>query len=121
MKRLALGILVVVGLVITAVAVAQQRGEPFNNQQRLMGSASLSAATAPAAVASDLIVMPTGEKGMLTVVDPRMRAIAVYHIDPANGKIALRSVRNIQWDLQIMDLNNENPVPQQIHSLLEQR
>ena len=58
---------------------------------------------------------------MLTVVDPRQRVLCVYHIDLATGKIALKSVRNIQWDLQINDLNNENPLPQEIRSLLDQR
>ena len=80
---------------------------------------------APAAAAgSELIVVPTslGDKGqMLTVVDPRQRVLSVYHIDLATGKIALKSVRNIQWDLQMTYLNNENPLPQEIRSLLEQR
>ncbi len=71
-----------------------------------------------------MIVVSTavGEKGLLlTVVDPRRKAIGVYHIETATGKITLKSVRNIQWDLQITDLNNENPLPQEIRSLLEQR
>ena len=58
---------------------------------------------------------------MLTVVDPRQRVLSVYHIELATGKIALKSVRNIQWDLQMTDLNNEKPFPQEIRSLLEQR
>ena len=58
---------------------------------------------------------------MLTVVDPRQRVLSVYHIDVATGKIALKSVRNIQWDLQIDDLNNDKPLPQEIRSSLEQR
>ena len=109
MKRAMLGILVGVGFVIAAVAVAEQRGE--NSAQRGTPPTAL-----PAMAGTELIVVPTslGEKGqMLTVVDPRQRVLCVYHIDMATGKIALKSVRNIQWDLQINDLNNENPLPQE--------
>jgi nitrogen fixation protein len=113
MKRAILGILVGLGLAMAAMALAEQRGEILNPR----GAVSLAAGT-------ELIVVPNsvGDKTqMLTVVDPRQRAMAVYHIDTATGKITLRSVRNIQWDLQISDLNNDNPLPQQIRSLLEQR
>ena len=117
MKLAMLGTFVGVGIVLVAVAVAQQRGE--NAAQRGMPLVA-----APATAGSELIVVPTalGEKGqMLTVVDPRQRVLCVYHIDVTTGKIALKSVRNIQWDLQITQLNNEDPLPQQIRSLLEQR
>jgi hypothetical protein len=116
MKRAILGTLLVVG-VIVAVAVAEQRGDG-------LGQRGTPPTSAPAAAGSEMIVVPTtlGEKGqMLTVFDPRQRVVCVYHIDLATGRIALKSVRNIQWDLQINELNNENPLPQQIRSLLEQR
>ena len=47
--------------------------------------------------------------------------MAVYHIDPSGGKIKLLSVRNVQFDMQVMDLNSDKPSPQEIRSLLEQR
>ena len=119
MKRAVLGSLVCVGLVMAAVGAAGQRGEVF--AQRLTPPAT----PAPPAVAgSELIVVPAtlGDKGqMLTVVDPRQKVVCVYHIDLATGKIALRSVRNIHWDLQMTYMNNENPLPQEIQSLLEQK
>lgn len=100
---------------MVTVAAAQQRGEPH---------VARGAAAPLAAAGTELIVVPNsvGDKTqMLTVVDPRQRALAVYHVDATSGKISLKSVRNIQWDLQISDLNNENPLPEQIRSLLEQR
>ena len=119
MKRAILGTLVGVGLVMAAAAIAEPRGE------YLAQRGTPPATSAPMASAgTELIVVPTSlsEKvQMLTVVDPRQRVLSVYHIDMATGKIALKSVRNIQWDLQINDLNNENPLPQQIRSLLEQK
>ena len=118
MKRAILGTLVGMGLVMAAAAVAEPRGE-------YLAQRGAPATSAPTAVAgTELIVVPTslGDKTqMLTVVDSRQRVLSVYHIDTATGKIALKSVRNIQWDLQINDLNNENPLPQQIQSLLQQK
>ena len=117
MKRMVLGTLLGVGLVTAAIAVAQQRGDVYAQH-------AAPASPGPAAAGSELIVVPTslGEKGqMLTVVDPRQRALSVYHIDLLTGKITLKSVRNIQWDLQMAYLNNESPLPQEIRSLLEQR
>jgi len=117
MKCWVLGTLVGVGLV-TAVALAEQRGDMF-------GQRPTAAVPAPAATAgAELIVVPAsiGEKAqMVTVIDPRQRVLSVYHIDLVTGKIALKSVRNIQWDLQMAYLNNESPLPQEIRSLLEQR
>lgn len=118
MRRTVLGTLLIAGLLTAAAALAQQRGDLFAQRP-------VSAAPAPAAaIGAELIVVPTalGEKGqILTVVDPRQRVLSVYHIDLATGKIALKSVRNIQWDLQMTYLNNETPLPQEIRSLLEQR
>jgi hypothetical protein len=117
MKRAVLGALLSVGLVMAAVAAAEQRGET-------PGQRAMPMAPAPAVAAgTELIVVPTplADKGqMLTVVDPRQRVISVYHIDLA-GKITLKGVRNIQYDLQMLYLNNDNPLPQEIRSLLEQR
>jgi len=97
------------------VAVGDQRGEVLAQR----------AAPAPAvASGTELIVVPTslGDKSqMLTVVDPRQRVVAVYHIESTTGKIALKSVRNISGDLQMLSLNNEPPLPQEIRSLLDQR
>ena len=115
MKRAVLGSLLVLGLVMVAVAVGQQRGDLVGGQR---------ATAAPAAASgTELIVVPTplGEKGqMLTVVDARQRVLSVYHID-ATGKIALRSVRNIHWDLQIENYNSDNPSPREMRSLVEQK
>src|SRR5438046_10430035 len=41
----------------------------------------------------------------LTVIDPRMQVISVYHLDLPTGTLTLKSVRNIRWDLQIVQFN----------------
>jgi len=110
-----LGSLLVLGLVMAAVAVGDQRGDGINQR----------ATSAPVATSgTELIVVPTvlGERGqMLTVVDPRQRVLSVYHIDLVTGKIALKSVRNITWDLQIEAFDNEGLLPREIRSASEKR
>jgi hypothetical protein len=57
----------------------------------------------------------------ITLIDPRTRVMSVYHIDRGTGGITLRSVRNVQWDLQLDEFNGNSPSPREIQSLLQQR
>jgi hypothetical protein len=118
MKRMMLGTLLGFLVAVAAVVAAEQRNDGFVPR----GTPPVAMATPTAG--SELIVTPTivGDKTqVLTVVDPRQRVLSVYHIELATGKIALKSVRNLQWDSQIMYLNNEPPLPQEIRSQMEQR
>lgn len=68
------------------------------------------------------LATPVGEnRQMLTIVDPRTRAICVYHVEMASGAIALKSVRNIHWDLQMTDYNGVSPLPGELRSMLGQK
>jgi hypothetical protein len=116
MKQAMLGALVV-GLVVAAFVVVGRNDQAMAQQQPR-------AAAVPPGVGGDLIVVPmtTGDKSqLLSIVDPRQRMLCVYRVDPTTGKIALKSARNLNWDLQMTYLNNEAPLPQEIQSLLEQR
>jgi hypothetical protein len=57
----------------------------------------------------------------VTVIDPKREVLSVYHIELASGVIALRSVRNIHWDLQMSDYNGQKPLAKEIQALSEQR
>jgi hypothetical protein len=57
----------------------------------------------------------------LTVVDPESRVLGVYHIDSTSGEIVLKSVRNIHWDLQMIEFNGTSPLPREIRSRLDNR
>jgi|SRR5262245_18820575 len=77
-----------------------------------------------AASSADLLALShEGADGrqQVTIVDPRQRVMAVYSIDRANGSIALKSVRNLQWDLMIEDYNSGTPAPRDIRALKEQQ
>jgi hypothetical protein len=66
------------------------------------------------------IELPDGRQ-QTTVIDVRTRTMAVYHINPQTGVIALKSVRNLGWDLQIDDYNSGKPQPREIRALVERR
>jgi hypothetical protein len=113
MRAAVLGALVGAGLVWVAVGALDHRNEVF--AQRL-------APYQQAESGGDLVVVPgpVGEKGqLLTVIDQKRQTMSVYHIHQVTGKIALRSVRNIQWDLQLTYLDNEGLLPREIQALLE--
>jgi hypothetical protein len=58
---------------------------------------------------------------VLTVVDPDLGSIAVYHVDKISGDIELRSVRKIEWDLVLEEYNGckSSPHPAEIRSMLK--
>lgn len=76
----------------------------------------------------------TGETGLLavtttvdaqhqqiTVIDPGTRVLGVYHVDLSTGEVALKSVRNMHWDLQMMEFNGTSPMPDEVRSILERQ
>jgi hypothetical protein len=115
MRTVVLGSLVVAGLVITAAAVTANPNEGL--PQRAIANGSFG-------TDGQLIALSTsvGDKyQQVTVIDPKSQAMSVYHIDLADGKIRLRSVRNFHWDLQMVHLNGATPLPREIQLLLEQQ
>jgi hypothetical protein len=65
---------------------------------------------------------PAGEHGQqITVIDPETRTMAVYHIDTVSGEIVLKSVRNLHFDLKMIEFNGTSPLPGEIRTILEQR
>ena len=86
------------------------------------GNHAFAQRTSPAAD-GDLIAlaMPLADgRQVLTVVDPRLRVVSVYHVEPSGG-ITLKSVRNVNWDLQMEAFNSAAPLPHDIRAQLEQR
>lgn len=63
-----------------------------------------------------------GQNGqILTVIDTKAHALAVYRIDPANpkGALKLEAARQYQWDLQLAEYNNLPPEVAAIESTVK--
>ena len=110
------GYCVLIGIAVGAVALAVEF--PQAQAQRVP------AERAPPA--DQLIALPfeaADGKQQITIVDPRTRVIAVYQVDKVNGSLALRSVRNVHWDLLMEEYNTSHgtPTPREIRVLAEQR
>ncbi len=61
-------------------------------------------------------LLPTGVQ-QLVVLDREDRALAVYHVEPAQGKIQLKSVRRIVWDLKMEQFNADAPLPGELRNI----
>jgi hypothetical protein len=77
------------------------------------------------AVPSDQLIALSFDLGdgrqQVTMVDPRQRVLAVYHIDKASGGIAMKGVRNVQWDLLMEDFNSAGaPTPREVRAISQQ-
>jgi hypothetical protein len=113
MRTVMLGSLVVAGLVLAAMGMEPNRNVVF---------AQRSTSVQPALPEGQLIALSTtvGEQyQQLSVIDPKSRVLAIYHVDLKSGEVALCSVRNIHWDLQMDSFNTKTPLPQEVQSLLE--
>ncbi|MGD9723539.1 MAG: hypothetical protein AB7O59_19345 [Pirellulales bacterium] len=112
MRIAVVGVCAVGGLALAAAAFAVGPSD---------GHAQKSAAVSPGGGGLVTLVTSSSDSGQqLTVIDPETRAMAVYHIDAANGVIVLKSVRNIHYDLRMIEFNGTNPLPGEIRALLEQ-
>ena len=68
-------------------------------------------------VGDDVFVMgmPVGEAGHRVIIfDKPHYTLAVYEVDTLAGRIALRSVRNVRWDLSLDDFNSLTPKPNEV-------
>jgi len=112
MKTAVLGVLVGAGLVMAAAATPgisedfTRRAGPYA-QVRADG---------------DLIALSTvvaDKYQQVVVLDPKAHVMSVYHVELASGTVQLRCVRNIHWDLQMMDFNGTVPLPREIQAHIQ--
>lgn len=100
---------------VAGVSATPKEGQEFSSSQWTIP-------TAPAGEGQIIAFSTTvGDKyQQVILIDPKSRAMSVYHIDLPDGKIRLRSVRNFHWDLQLIHLNGQPPLPREIQTILEQ-
>ncbi len=115
MRAAMLGALVGVGLALVAV------GATPDGRQTLTPRAGPHGAVRPSGDLIALSVTVDNRFQQVTVIDPKLRAMSVYHIELATGKIEFLSERNIHYDLQMESYDNKGVLPEEILSMLESR
>lgn len=106
------------GAVIVAVLVIAATAGRGVSESAYGGRSEMS----PLPTSGDLIAHVStadGQPQVVTVIDPRQKVIGVYHVDRVTGEITLKSVRNFTWDLQMVEFNSGDPLPQDIRSGLQ--
>jgi len=117
MRTVILGLVVAAGLVIGAATAAPERRDGGRERVSAFQLQSTLANADMLAVSATV-----GDKyQQLTIIDPKLRVMSVYHIEFATGRIALRSVRAFNFDLQMKQFNGKDPLPEEIESLLAPR
>jgi hypothetical protein len=112
MRMAVVGALVVAGLTTAAVAVRPDGSKAFGERME---------SYCPTASDSHFVAFSTTVENkyeQLTVIDSTRSVILVYHVELASGSVELRSVRNIESDLQLYDYNGKPPLPSEIRSQL---
>lgn len=59
------------------------------------------------------------QRQLLIVIDPTVKNAAIYHVDGGSGALALKSTRDISWDLMVGDFNALEPKPSALKRMLE--
>lgn len=60
--------------------------------------------------------LPTGVQ-QIVILDENERTLAVYQIDPNQGKVALKSVRRLTHDLAMEEFNAQSPTPSELRKI----
>lgn len=110
--------LIAVGCLCATVAIAAVLGGGGLAAQRA-GRAMQAGAGDQAGPLWTLATPLDDGRQMLLVVDQQNRALAIYHVDPANGTLTLKSTRDVSWDLLIEDFNCQEPRPSALKKMLE--
>ena len=79
-------------------------------------SQTRSATDARSAAQVHVDLLPSGLQ-QVVVFDDNTQSMAVYHIEPNNGKIQLKSVRSLVWDLKMEQFNGEVPLPSELREV----
>jgi hypothetical protein len=106
-----------VGALLVVVLVIAVTGERLASQQPAVPLVDTQAQGSGNLLAH--VWSADGQSQVVTVIDSRQRVLAVYHVDRTTGQITPKSIRNITWDLQMIDFNTGSPLPQDIRSGLQ--
>jgi hypothetical protein len=116
MRATVMGLLVGAGLMWSVLGSSSA---PLNAQAQRLGNQALGASAA-----GNLIAIPGGvieQRQIVVLIDPQQRTLGSYTVDVRSGEIALRSVRNFHWDLQLDTFNGTEPTPEKVEAMLRPR
>lgn len=65
-----------------------------------------------------VMTVPTEAGQRVIVFDKTSYSLAAYDIDTLGGRIALRSVRQVQWDMGLEDFNSLPPKPAEVRAMM---
>jgi hypothetical protein len=111
-----LGTLLVLGLIVGQGASEPTAPVP-SSVAAYQSAAPFQSASPPTSNLITHVLPSEGGAHAVVVVDPGQRVMAVYQVDKSTGEITLRSVRNLTWDLQMMEFNSGEPLPQDIRNM----
>ena len=104
---------IVLGAFLTTFALVGWRTQPTAHGQT-------TADHRPSAENTTVMTVPMGEAGQRVIVfDKDRHTLAVYEVDTLGGRIALRSVRQVQWDLALEEFNALPPKPAEVRVMME--
>ncbi|MBX3415326.1 MAG: hypothetical protein KF708_21765 [Pirellulales bacterium] len=107
------------GLFVGAAAVWTALGAPGGNAAWAQRDPSGLHASERELIALSATASDNGQQ--FVVIDPQTRAMGVYHVDASSGTIKLKSVRNLTWDLNLLQFNGTSPLPEEVRTMVEPR
>jgi len=119
MRTMVMGLLLGTGLVISTMVVCSQWDSAYAQPRRPV-ERHVDRSEPTGRLIAFSATTPKGCQ-QITLIDPRSQVMSVYHIDAATGKIALKSVRRCQWDMQMDDFNGDSPSPREIRAMLKRQ
>lgn len=111
MRTVIWGLLIAAGSIVVVATIESRGNDGFAD--RLAG-----ANTVPRGLIA-LKLTAGAHLDYVALVDPERRVMGVYQIDPSSGEIQLKSVRNVQWDLQMDEFNGTSPAPRDVRAMLK--
>lgn len=101
-------------LVVAMLAFFFIQGQPALVSQTKGLGAAMDGSAGPLSVLST--TLPSGVQ-QIVVTDTATRAMAVYHVEPQQGKLQLKSVRSLAWDLRMEEFNGQSPLPSELRAI----
>lgn len=108
--------LVLIGTVIGATLLTCAVGQPEIGEAPSVEALPPSGELPPGCLQ---VVSEPGAPIVAVVYDPQQQVLGVYHVDRATGEIELKSIRQIQWDLQMLHWHGKKPLPADVKKKLE--